>query len=545
MPLATRWSEDIAQNEQDNKTRIPGGEGTNPVSTFDPPTVMLPGGPVTITECARDLFKIIAPRHQIFARGKVVVSLTRATTGDFVLEPLKPSTARSTFEQYARFLVHRSGANGEAVLKRSVMPEETARALLDSEIASDLLPQIKGLTNCPIIFESEGILKVSGRGYSQETKMLIQRGEHPPSVPLDEAVNGLKALLKDFAFQTVGDNSRAMAAFIAPALKMGGLLQGFVPVDVAEADQSQSGKTYRQKVLGAIYGERPAIVSLKKNGVGSTDESFQERLVNGRPFIQFDNFRGKLDSPILESFLTAEYSFPCRIPYCREIEVDPSRFFLLMTSNGVETTRDLANRSSIVRIFKRPGAAFEDTLGIVQKNQAYYLGCVFSIIRDWHRHGSRRTSDTRHDFRHWAQTLDWIVQHICGLAPLTDGHQSAQERVSNPVLTFLRLVAIEAEKTDRLDENFSASELLELAETGGIEVPGLKGEENDEKARKILGIKLGPLFKSAERVQIDTFEVSRQIVRSQRKDGQGSFDSKAYAFSKVRPQAPQLPQQVE
>jgi hypothetical protein len=42
--------------------------------------------------------------------------------------------------------------------------------------------------------------------------------------------------------------------------------------------------------------------------------TFSDHLVKGRVFVQFDNVRGKLDSQYLESFLTAEGTFPARIP---------------------------------------------------------------------------------------------------------------------------------------------------------------------------------------------------------------------------------------
>src|SRR5262249_29556314 len=173
---------------------------------------------------------------------------------------------------------------------------------------------------------------------------------------------------------------------------------GHVPADIAEANQSQAGKTYRQRMNAAIYGEQPALVPLKRGGVGSIDESFFEKLVNGRPFIQFDNYRGPIDSPAVEAFLTATGSFPCRIPHCREIEVDPAWFFILITSNGLETTRDLANRSSFVRIFKRKNAEFPDTLGKIRERQPFYLGCVFAVVRAWHTQGKQHTTETRHDF---------------------------------------------------------------------------------------------------------------------------------------------------
>jgi hypothetical protein len=364
------------------------------------------------------------------------------------------------------------------------------------------------------------------------------------SSPLREAIAALRNLLAEFRFQSASDESRATAAFITPSLKMGNLLGGSIPADVAEADQSQSGKTYRQKMIAAIYNEEPALVPLKRRGVGGVDESLFEKLVNGRPFIQLDNYRGPLDSPALESFLTATGSFPCRIPHCREIEVDPSRFNVLLTSNGLETTRDLANRSSFVRIIKRKNVQFPDTLGMIKQRQPYYLGCVFAIVRAWHERGKKRTSETQHDFREWCQTLDWIVQQIFEMAPLMDGHIAAQERVSSPVLTFLRLIALEAERTDQLDTPLIASQIFALAEDADIEVPGLRDDDrhNEDKAKKIIGIKMATVFKESDTIELDGFNVVRTESSRYREDRDGGdYVVKTYTFNRAL-QEPQQPQ---
>lgn len=149
-----------------------------------------------------------------------------------------------------------------------------------------------------------------------------------------------------------------------------------------------------------------------------------------------------MDSQNLEAFVTCPSLFPARIPHRGEVLIDPKKFLLQMSSNGLETTRDLANRASICRIRKRPGFAYRDTLGELQSRQSYFLGCVFSVVGEWIAHGKPRTKDTRHDFREWCQTLDWIVQNLLGGAPLMDGHQAAQERTSNPALSWLRAVAL-------------------------------------------------------------------------------------------------------
>ena len=61
---------------------------------------------------------------------------------------------------------------------------------------------------------------------------------------------------------------KGIASLLTPAFRIGGLLKGHVPIDLPEADQSQSGKTYRHKLIAAIYNETPKIISLRRGGVG-------------------------------------------------------------------------------------------------------------------------------------------------------------------------------------------------------------------------------------------------------------------------------------
>ena len=518
---------------------LPPPPDTSAPGSDERPQVILPGGNIGIIDTSLELFAILKKSGRVFMRGKTVTTLQRDSSGSMSLEPVQPSAGRSLFEAFVEPWAWRSGRGSEPVLKRTVIPLETARALLDCHVASEILPPVAGLANCAIITEREGQLVVAGKGYSRETGMLIQRGETPPDVPWGEAVQSLRDLLAEFAFQTPGDESRALATFITPALKMGGLIQGYTPIDVAEADQSQSGKTYRQRMVAAVYGEKAAMVTFKKGGVGSVDESFFTQLVGGRPFIQFDNFRGQMDSPALEAFLTAEDTFSCRLPHLREIVVDPRRFMVQLSSNGVESTRDLANRSSIIRIFKREGVPFADSLGQLRARQPYYLGCVFAVVREWHRQGQQRTADTRHDFREWSQTLDWIVQALFDGVPLMDGHLAAQERVSNPALTFVRLLGIAVEKCERLNERLAASQLFEIASDADITIPGVKADSRDDedRSRKMIGIKLAALFRKTEVLEVDGFRVDRMEEERHREGG--LYRAKTYGFSRTTAQPAQ------
>jgi hypothetical protein len=496
--------------------------------------ITLPGYDVTILDCASQLFPLLAKTERIFVRGATVVELVRNAE----LDVLKASGLRSRMEAVGTIMAIRKDNRGNEVLKPTMCSQDIAQALLDSLPARELLPGISLVTGCSVATEgADGNLRVLNHGYHPELGgLLVTSTSKPQRVSVGEATRALQSLLDDFEFQSDSDRSRALASFLSPAFAIGGFLTGRVPADVAEADQSQAGKGYRQKVVAAIYGETPYVVAQRKSGVGGIEESFCQALIAGRPFIQIDNLRGAFDSQFFEAFFTAD-SIGARVPHKAEVRVDPRRFFIFASSNGVDTTQDFANRSSFIRIRKRVGHQFRayregDLLNHVRAQRAFYLGCIFGVIAEWMAFGKPRTQETRHDFREWAQVLDWIIQNIFSEAPLLDGHLAAQERVSNPALNLLRAFCLAADKDGRLDESFTASNLAELAEEHGIEIPGLE-RGGEERANQQIGIQLKRIFKSTERAEVDGFLVERGERHENRADGRGERAVKHYTIQRI------------
>jgi len=485
--------------------------------SVDSPFIILPGGDVSITTAAEQIFGLIARSQQLFYRGGRVHEIAAADSGDKKLEPITPAQFRSIIETYGKVFVWRSGATGDKVLKPTLCAEETSRALLESRPARDRLPNIVSMTACSVLANTPDGARVLGKGWhSLNGGLYITGGETPPTVPLDEAVQTLVEILSDFDFTTPGDRSRALASLIAPALRFGGWLVEPLPIDVGEADASQSGKTYRQKVIAAIYRESCNVVVQRAAGVGGIDESISQKLIDGRPFILLDNLRGKLDSPFLEAILTAPGTMPARVPHRGEVQVDTRGMIFQMTSNGCETTRDLANRASIIRIRKRPaGFVFRkydagDLHTHVTANQPHFLGCAFAVVNEWVSRGKQRTTESRHDRREWAQTLDWIVQNVFQAAPLLDGFEAARERVSNPRRTWLRSLCIalrDAGKTGTFEHY--ASQLAEFALENGIMPPNThEGADEATVARKV-GVILGAELGKGDELEVDGFTIHR------------------------------------
>ena len=313
------------------------------------------------------------------------------------------------------------------------------------------LPLISTVTPFPYLRQDgDDLREIVGH---DEPSGVYAKGSKPVVMDLAVAVALIEEMLSDFDFATPGDRARAIASLFSPALINSNLLGlNRVPMDITQAYASQSGKGFRTRLVAAVYGVKLATVTQKgKDGVGSVKESFDACLVRGVFGIQFDNWRGRFDFPWMETFCT-EFSYGARPAFSPEMAINPALHWLSFTSNEGEITRDMANRSNIVRIRKRPkGFEFKvfdggrDILAYVEAQQGQYLGAVFAVLREWHRLGMPRSSCRRDDaFKDWARVTDWLAVNIFGCVSVQEGHDEAKMMMTEEGLVWLRKILLSA-----------------------------------------------------------------------------------------------------
>lgn len=518
-------------------------KGTNDGRVSIPDDIFpVPAGEIEYGAAGEIIFGSIAPTHSLFVRGGRAQEVIAEGDDPAYFAPLTPERFCSLIEGYGSRVARREWQEGKGgddkgkhVWRSCRLPLRAAKILLCSNAVGEHLPPVRQLAACPILIKEGGII---GRGYHDHAGgAYVTEGETPPDMPVDAAVTALLGLLDDFNFVTPSDRSRAVASLLSPALKMGGWIDDDYPMDVAEADKSQSGKTYRQKLVNRIYNEIPSAITAPRGGVGSLDETISAALIKGRPFITLDNFRGKLDSTILEQAIRGARRVSCRA-LRTSAEVDTQPFNWQLSTNGAEFTRDIANRSIITRIRKQAASyRFKDYSegnleAHVAAKQSFYLGAVFAVINEWARNGYPKTDDSRHDFRGWCQALDWIVQNIFKLAPLLDGHQAEQTRTANPALQWLREVTMAARADNHLNCGLTTAQLVGIADDNSIESPGnaASKEEPPQRAGKLLG----KLFRDTDGqpVTVDGLTVTR-TERSVYNEGRGYEMQKIYTITSV------------
>jgi hypothetical protein len=533
----------------------------------DNDTLILPKGAVDTQDSAARLFGLLAQTEKFFQKGGVVVAqfdpdelyqpkkrthkkYATVVEGKGALRRLGPGEFRSAIEQYvSTFSWVRE--DKKTVLKETRCNNDTADVLLRTEQVY-MLPPMQTTPGSPIAIEGEdGQLEILGKGYHDFNGGTVILNKVPIELPpLGTAVKDLLELFSEFDFQTPSDKSRAIANLISPALSRGQFVGGWVPIALAEADLSQAGKGLQHRMMVAIYLENPYVITVRQGGVGSLDESLSTALISGKPFIRFDNVRDELKSQLLESLIT-DGQGQARVPYREEVTVYSKGLYFMLTSNGFQATPDFGNRSCIVRIRKRIGNTYKkfpdknpvgkpevhDLEKHVERNRAYYLGCIYAVLKEWVSRGKPgNEKEVRHDCRDWVQKTDWIVQELFKLPAIMDGHVEAVKRISNPSLNFVRALCLAAEADGRMDETWKASDFVNLASNHSITIPGHK-VEYEEDAKRQIGIQMGLAFGKANLIEVEGFSVIRTIEQERRDDGRGNRDIKSYRISKAAAKA--------
>lgn len=504
------------------------------------PIVCMPYGLIDWHETAIQTYVNLKSAYEFYLSDGEVAKVVEVPCGCARIKQLTPAEAVSAFHRHIRFV-----KNGDT---STSLRKEDASILLAAE-PKNQLPLLKGISKHPVLRAVDGELVSAPRGYDPVTEMFYL-SEPPPIVPFQKAADCImNDLLDDFEFESQGDQGRALAHFLLPALKQAGLIHGRVPISVIEANMSGTGKGFLDALRAACYGTRPQTVTGARGGVGSHDEAFGQCLAGGNPFPQLDNMRGVYESTLLEQFATGDGAFDIRRVRVGYISVDREKYFVSITSNGFEVTEDLASRCMFIRLRHRGGIPFRqypegDILQHIRALESHYLGCLFAVIREWHACGCHRTCERRirSGFHDGIQAVDWIAQSLFDLPPIMAGDREIQQRMASKHLGWLRRLCIEVEKEGRLGEEMRAAALGAVIMNANMDVPGVPTEYQGEERRvyKAIGSVMGDIFRTVidNRVALEGFNITRETRRlAVGSTTSGTDDCKFYCIHRLDQQA--------
>jgi hypothetical protein len=202
---------------------------------------------IGINKAAKRAYTKLAATGEYFLRDGVVVRVN-SVNGVTRIEMVRPQEFRGIIESHFKIKQVVAGKDEDSVKKiHSICSVEIAGAILENHEKATL-PKIERVVDCPVI-DHKG--RICRKGYHDHLNGgTYITGGSADTVPLDKARASIVDLFAEYSFATPADRLRAIAMLLTTAMAQGGLISGPIPVDVAEADESQSGKTFRHQGIG-------------------------------------------------------------------------------------------------------------------------------------------------------------------------------------------------------------------------------------------------------------------------------------------------------
>lgn len=422
----------------------------------------------------------------------------------------------------------RKGKNG---LSPSPLTESEAKLIIGAaRLHRDLVRPIKVLAKVPaLVWDGMEARVVSGYDRRLEIHAEGTIGELP-TVP--EAAALLLELLQDFQFATPFDKARAVAFLLAPCLARSGILGegGRVPFFFVTKDQRAAGAGFLAKVVAAVYDMKPKAVALLKSNPERCKEGISKALCGGNALIYLDNVTKNdlRDLSFLESLLT-EPIFEARAPYV-QAELDVTAEVFAGTSNGAVLSDDLASRTCLIRICKRPDSyifrIWEEggLLDHIVAARPQILAAVYSLVTEYAQKGHPTGGQvTGFRFAAWERVTSWILEHCFALQLFEQDYKLIQDSMSDPnydlLISLLRAVA-----KRRPGEDVTARDIAEIGSAEGV------FNEEQDSGPLFIGKLLKRHFDSdGERVLGGIFKITRESKKS------ASSNYEAIKFYKVEP----------
>jgi hypothetical protein len=205
------------------------------------------------------------------------------------------------------------------------------------------------------------------------------------------AVDVLLDVIADFPFQTEAHRSGWLAALLTLCCR--NLIATSTPFFPVDGNRSRVGKGLATDVITMIYEGRLA----SRYDAPSTRDEMRKMLttvaVSGRPYILFDNIKGKFGGSAIEAAITSGRHSDRLLGVNADVDL-PLRCCWLGTANNMVLTTDMVGRTCHIRLetdSERPetrtGFKHPNLVGYVADNRKQLTMAALSIVSNYLRAG--------------------------------------------------------------------------------------------------------------------------------------------------------------
>lgn len=466
------------------------------------PKVQLPGDNYLLSDCAREIGKILAPKD-IFVRGGLVFTVNDQKDG---LTPMTPEILRTWIEDYlVLFKVRKLTGTDETIqFKRTITQTDAAGILASPQFMAEL-QQIERFNPIRVpVMSRDGWIVLLPEGYDEGSKSFTC-----DSVPVITGMDAGDAkeivddILAEFVF---ADGGRSKAVAVAAMLTVfgRGLLppKSLRPCFVFVANAEGAGKTLLVKCATVpVLGYAPA--GTKPKDEDEMRKALLAAVLEARPVIFFDNAKKHITSPALEGFLSAQ-DYEGRVLGQTKSFRGANSAIVFITGNSCTVSPDMRRRSLFCELFLEAERAedrvFQNNLEVpvLLERRSEILTALWALIQDWDKDMRPKPSRTNSSFTDWSEIIGGIVEHAGYGCPLeTPQIEAAADQDGADMRALVKAIADGAVlKVVEFDEVVAA------ARSGGLFEWCVPPEgELDTKSKATLG----KLLKSYDRRLIGGF----------------------------------------
>ncbi len=462
-------------------------------------------GPVPIAWASKPFERIIAAVYraarrtepEVFQHGDALVRLRlRRHDGARVIESLSQDAIRGWLDRIVRWLVRTKDG-----FVRTPPPVMAVRELMSLPgWDPSAIPVLERVTEVPVftrdgvLVDQPGLHRASGLYYSPPKGFVVPPVSEPPS-PSDVAEAKrllLDEFLGDFPFKDDRGASRAhtLSGILVPFVRE--MIDGPVPLHEIDASKPGSGKGLLTDAIVYPSTGRPAETTPYPGNEEEMRKAITAALMEGPPYISFDNVKDEIDSAALANFLTSPLWSDRILGVSKKAHL-PVKVLTLANGNNLRLSTEMTRRVVLIRLeptterpWERPASGFRHNplLEWAARERGRLVWAILVLVKYWLAGGRKSGTQTLGRFEGWARVIGGILDAagVPGLmANSTEMYAWADEGTDEWrmfVLTWWAEAGTNA---------VGAKNLFPLVRDGNL-LPSVLGyEEEEEKLKKKFG----------------------------------------------------------
>lgn len=284
------------------------------------------------------------------------------------------------------------------------------------------LPLLHRIVSAPV-FAPDGSLQLEP-GYHAASHTFFRPEKplhiaHVPLTPNNDDIQRAKSLffddlVVDFPFIDAPELANAAALFLLGFVR--DMVDGPTPLHLVTAPTKGTGKF---KLIEALVipamGRVPITIPLI-NDEDEMRKTLVATLMSGANAIVLDNVRGALDSPTLESVLTAWPTWSSRLLGTLNVVHLPVNCIWALTGNNTRLAGDMPRRVILIRMDAHQERPFErtdfkhDLPHWAHEHRAELVWAALVLVRNWLAQGRKPGKQSLGSYESWAATVGGILE---------------------------------------------------------------------------------------------------------------------------------------